>query len=77
MQNKESNKQPEANAVKLQRKLKETWGKLTESDVELFSSNREQFIDKLTQYYGLSAESAEIRINALEEACGCSSNRAA
>ncbi|MFZ4761779.1 MAG: CsbD family protein [Alphaproteobacteria bacterium] len=54
-------------------KMKETWGKLTDNDIQLYHGQREQFLGKLKEYYGLAKEEAEKKIQALETACGCGS----
>ena len=53
----------------LKGKFKETWGKLTDSDITLYNGQREQFLGKLKEHYGLAKEDAEKKIKALEEAC--------
>lgn len=58
------------NATKLNGKFKETWSKLTDSDIALYSTKRDQFAGKLKALYSLSAEDAETKIKALEEQCG-------
>ena len=52
-------------------KLKETWGKLTDNDITLYSGQRDQFLGKLKEHYGLEKENAEKQLKTLEEASGC------
>ena len=49
-------------------KLKETWGKLTDSDITLYDGKREQFLCKIKEHYGLAKADAELKIKALEDA---------
>ena len=64
--------------TKLNAKIKETWSKLSEADIALCSTNRQQFLGKLKDQYQLSNEDASKKIKALEESCGCgSTNKAA
>ncbi len=62
-----------ANATKLNAKFKETWSKLSDADIALYSTKRDQFVGKLKELYSLSKEDAEKKITALEAECGCSS----
>lgn len=64
----------DANAAKLQAKIKETWSKLSSSDLALYTTNRDQFLGKLKENYSLSKEDAEKKIMALQEQCGCSNS---
>jgi len=70
--NKEQTNTPE-NSAKLKGKFKETWSKLSDSDIALYSDKREQFLGKLKEHYSLSKEDAEKKIKSLEESCGCGS----
>ncbi|MDO9459536.1 MAG: CsbD family protein [Alphaproteobacteria bacterium] len=54
----------------LKGKLKETWGKLTDNDITLYDGKREQFLGRLKEHYGLAKEDAEVKVKALEDACG-------
>ena len=73
-----SKEQPQNNTAKLNAKIKETWGKLSDADIALCSSNRQQFLGKLKDHYQLSNEDAAKKIKALEESCGCgTTNKAA
>ena len=48
-------------------KLKEAWGKLTDNDFALYNGQRDQFLGKLKEHYGLAKEDAEKKIKALED----------
>jgi uncharacterized protein YjbJ (UPF0337 family) len=40
-------------------KVKEKWGKLTDSDLDVIAGKRDQFLGKLQERYGLTREQAE------------------
>lgn len=63
----------DASTTKLNAKFKETWSKLSDADIALFSTKRDQFVGKLKELYSLSKEDADKKIKALEEHCGCTS----
>ena len=65
--------QTEGKIEQLKGKFKETWGKLTDNDITLYNGQREQFLGKLKEHYGLAKEDAEKKIKALEDSYGCSS----
>jgi uncharacterized protein YjbJ (UPF0337 family) len=65
--------QTEGKVEQLKGKMKETWGKLTDNDITLYSGKRDQFLGKLKEHYGLAKEDADKKLKALEETCGCSS----
>ena len=69
--------QADGAVTKLKGKFKETWGKLTDNDIMLYEGKRDQFLGKLKENYGLAKEDAEKQIKALEDSCGCVSNKAA
>lgn len=58
-------------------KIKETWGRLSDDDVALYSGKRDQFFGKLQETYGIAKEDAQKRLAELEKSCGCSSDKAA
>lgn len=79
MANVESNKsQPEQidNTLKMNAKIKETWSKLSDEDIKLYSGKRDQFIAKLKEKQNLSKEDAEKHLQEIEKACGCNSGAA-
>lgn len=46
----------EGNWTQLKGKVRETWGKLTDDDVELIAGKRDQLLGKIQQRYGRSKE---------------------
>jgi uncharacterized protein YjbJ (UPF0337 family) len=40
-------------------KIKEQWGKLTDDDLTMIEGNRDQFIGRLQERYGIAKEEAE------------------
>lgn len=44
-------------------KLKETWGKMTDDDLDLYNGKKDQFYGKLKEQYGIGKEEAEKKIN--------------
>jgi uncharacterized protein YjbJ (UPF0337 family) len=66
-------------ADQLSAKIKQTWGRLSDADIALAKTQKEQFYDKLKATYGLSREDAQKRLGELEKTCGCgaSTHRAA
>jgi uncharacterized protein YjbJ (UPF0337 family) len=78
MNNDKQQDKPAQDNAKLNAKIKETWSKLSDADVALCSSNRQQFLGKLKEHYQLSNDDATKKIKALEESCGCgTTNKAA
>jgi uncharacterized protein YjbJ (UPF0337 family) len=53
-------------AVQLKGKIKEAFARLTDDDVALFDGQRDKFLGKLQEKYGLAKEDAEKRIRDLE-----------
>ncbi|MGO8879512.1 MAG: CsbD family protein [Desulfomonilaceae bacterium] len=41
------------------RELRETWGKFTDDELDVFHGSREQFVGKFQEKYGLKREEAE------------------
>lgn len=72
-ESKDAKAKTDANTAKLNGKFKETWGKLSDADIALYSTKRDQFVGKLKEQYSLSKEDAEKKIASLEEQCGCGS----
>ncbi len=58
-------------AEQLKGAIKKTWAKLTDNDIMLLEGNRDQFLGKLKEHYGLAKEDAETKIKAIEDACRC------
>ena len=73
--NQNTNK-PEASdkAVKFNAKIKETWSKLSDDDIKLYASNRDQFFAKLKEKQNLSKDDGDKIITEIEKslaaACG-------
>jgi len=59
------------NTEKLNRKIKETWSGLSDSDVKLYSGRPEEFFAKLQERHNVSKEDGQKRIQQLEKDCGC------
>lgn len=64
------------NAAKLAVKIKETYPKLSDDDIKLYSGQREQFFAKLSEKQNVSKADAVARISELEKACGCGASAA-
>ena len=50
-------------------KIKETWGELTDDDIERISGIRDQLIGKLQEAYGYAKERAEREVREFEDSC--------
>ena len=44
-------------------KIRETWGKLTDDEVDQIEGNYDQLVGRLRQSYGLSVEEGQKRVN--------------
>jgi uncharacterized protein YjbJ (UPF0337 family) len=51
-------------------KMKEKWGKLTDSDWDQIAGKRDQLLGKLQEHYGYSKEQAEKDLDDWEKANG-------
>jgi uncharacterized protein YjbJ (UPF0337 family) len=58
--------------IKLNAKIKETWSKLSDDDIKLYSGKRDQFFVKLKEKHGVSKEDAEKVFQEFEAACATS-----
>jgi len=58
-------------------KLKETWGRLTDDQLAFYEGNREKFIGKVQEEYGIAREEIEKHLKAMEEAYQKKANQAA
>lgn len=56
----------------LRGKIKETWGRLSDSDIALAEGKRDQFLGKVQETYGLAKEDAQKRFDELQKSCQCS-----
>jgi len=61
-------------AEQLSGKIKAAWGRLTDDDIALAKGNRDQFLGKLQETYGLKKEEAQKRLEEMEKSCNCSSS---
>ncbi|HUI79803.1 MAG TPA: CsbD family protein [Bryobacteraceae bacterium] len=52
----------------LKGKVKEKWGKLTDSDLDVIAGKRDQFVGKLQERYGYTREQAERDLSDWERA---------
>ncbi len=59
------------NMEKLQKKIKEKWSGLSDSDVKLYDGKREEFFAKLKEKSSISKEEAQKEIKQIEKDCGC------
>lgn len=59
------------NAQKLHAEIKKTWSKLSDDEIKLSQSNRDQFFAKLKEKQGVSKEDGEKKLQELEKSCGC------
>lgn len=55
-------------AEQLTAKMKKVWAKLSDTELKLYSSKREDFLAKLKDHYGLTKADAEKKIKEMEEA---------
>ncbi len=51
--------QVEGNWKQFQDKVRQTWGKFTDDELDVLHGTREQFVGKLQEKYGLKREEAE------------------
>ena len=56
----------EHNWKQAQSKLKETWGRLTDQDIELIAGKRDRLTAKIQELYGLSAKDADRKVLAFD-----------
>jgi uncharacterized protein YjbJ (UPF0337 family) len=61
------------NMEKMNKKIKETWSGLSDSDIKLYDGKREDFFAKLKEKSNISREDAQKKIEQLEKDCGCAS----
>ena len=64
------------NVAKMSAQIKSKWSKLSDDDIKLAASNRDQFINKVKEKQGLSKEDAEKHLQEIEKACHCGPNAA-
>lgn len=56
-------------------RMKETWSGLSDEDIRLYGSNREQFFTKLKEKQGVSKEDAQKRMQEIEKTLGSPSDK--
>jgi uncharacterized protein YjbJ (UPF0337 family) len=57
----------EGNWLQLTGAVRETWGKLTNDDVDVIAGKRNQLVGKIKERYGKSLNAAEAEVRAFEE----------
>jgi len=53
----------------LKGKIKQTWDRLTDDEIDLYNGRQQEFFGKLLEKHGVVKEEAEKTIKELEEAC--------
>ena len=61
-------------AAQFNAKIKETWSKLSDDDIKLYSANREQFFARLKEKHSVSKEDGIKRLQEIEKACTAACN---
>lgn len=56
----------EGDWLQLKGKVRETWGKLTDDDVDVIAGKRDQLVGKLKERYGKSAELVDREVQDFE-----------
>lgn len=56
----------EGNWMQLKGKVRETWGDLTDDDVDVIAGKRDQLIGKLKERYGKSTEEVDREVTEFE-----------
>jgi len=59
----------EGNWKQLKGKVKEKWGKLTDSDLDVIDGRREQLLGKLQERYGIAREEADRQLKEFDMTC--------
>lgn len=62
---------------KMNAKIKEMWGKLSDEDVKLSVTNKSQFFAKVEEKQNVSRQDAEKKLQEIEKSCGCGTSKAA
>ena len=55
-------------------KAEEKWGKLTQDDMKVIHGKKEQFLGKLRERYGYTADKANQELSAFMQSCSCGSD---
>lgn len=56
----------EGNWMQLKGKLRETWGELTDDDVDVIAGRRDQLVGRIRERYGKSADVVEREVKEFE-----------
>ena len=56
----------EAKWKALRGRIKETWGDLTDADLDRFEGQRDQFVGHLQERYGMAREDVERRLDEID-----------
>ncbi|MDL1864899.1 CsbD family protein [Betaproteobacteria bacterium PRO5] len=59
----------ERNWKELKGKLKETWGDMTDDELDVIAGKREQLVGKIQTKYEIAREEAERQVNAFAHDC--------
>ena len=54
----------------LRTRIKETWGELTDDDLDRFDGQRDKFVGHIQERYGMSRADVERRLQEIDEAEG-------
>lgn len=57
----------EGNWMQVKGKVRETWGKLTDDDVDVIAGKRDQLVGKIKEHYGKSVEEVNKEVAAFED----------
>ena len=57
----------EGNWLQMKGKVRETWGKLTDDDVDVIAGKRDQLVGKIKETYGKTVEEVEKEVDAFEQ----------
>jgi uncharacterized protein YjbJ (UPF0337 family) len=56
----------EGNWKKVKGKVKETWGKLTDDDLDVIAGKRDQLLGRIQQRHGIAKDEAERQVETFE-----------
>jgi uncharacterized protein YjbJ (UPF0337 family) len=56
----------EGNWKKVKGKVKETWGKLTDDDLDVIAGKRDQLLGRIQQRHGIAKDEAERQVDTFE-----------
>ena len=60
--------QIEGKFERLKAQIKQTWGKLTDDEIMLYTGKKEEFLGAIKEKYGIAKEEAEKTLKTLEDA---------